>query len=297
MVVDIRYHLASLVAVFLALGLGILVGTSLSGGEARQEAWLSSLERELSELQLRRTEMAARLASAEQERDLYVRFADSVREALSTGALSNERAAVVVLGDDRSGLDSVREALKQAGAQIVRTAHVRSSWNDRTDHFLALLTPDAPRAKASAGALLASAIAGNGSDLFTTIDSPTLWLEATSAEPATLVTFLVDDSDGAYVSLFSQAVEALEASNVQAAVVAIGGNERWQRLAVERGVPYVAHWQSPLGRLSLVHLISQHEAGVFGLGEDLSAWPDQLLSTLGELGRLPKSDVDRGSGK
>ena len=43
MVVDIRYHLASLVAVFFALGLGILVGMSLaSGGQGSElrEQWM-----------------------------------------------------------------------------------------------------------------------------------------------------------------------------------------------------------------------------------------------------------------
>lgn len=296
MVVDIRYHLASLVAVFLALGLGILVGTSLSGGEQRQEEWLTSLERELSELQLRRAEIAARLERAENERDLYARFADTVGRELTSGALLGERAAVVLLGEDRSQLDPVQKVLKEAGAEVVRVAHVRSSWNERTDHFLALLTPDSQSNSASAGALLASAIAGTGSDLFTAIDSPSLWLETSSTEPPTFVTFIVNDPKGEYYPLFEEAANAMPANRVQTAVVAVGGNERWQRLAVERKLPYIAHLQSPLGRLSFVHLIARKENGVFGIGEKLSAWPANLSFSLNRDRMTEGSQSMRGSG-
>ncbi len=78
MVVDIRYHLASLVAVFFALGLGILVGMSLaSGGQGRElgEQWIQAIEKELEALRLERREVAGRLAAAEAERDLYRAFA------------------------------------------------------------------------------------------------------------------------------------------------------------------------------------------------------------------------------
>lgn len=49
MIIDIRYHIASLVAVFLALGVGILIGSALLGNDAlisEQDKMLSRLEQE-----------------------------------------------------------------------------------------------------------------------------------------------------------------------------------------------------------------------------------------------------------
>jgi len=51
-VFDFRYHMASLIAVFLALGLGILFGCSIIGGEfneimiLEQREWIERLEKD-----------------------------------------------------------------------------------------------------------------------------------------------------------------------------------------------------------------------------------------------------------
>lgn len=53
MIVDIRYHIASLAAVFLALALGILIGTSMISSDAineQQKKMIEGLEKEFAVL-------------------------------------------------------------------------------------------------------------------------------------------------------------------------------------------------------------------------------------------------------
>jgi len=50
MIIDLRYHIVSLVAVFLALGIGILVGSTVLGGDTlvkQQEELAGRLEQHL----------------------------------------------------------------------------------------------------------------------------------------------------------------------------------------------------------------------------------------------------------
>ena len=49
MIFDIKYHIASLVAIFLALGIGILIGTSMIGSDAitkQQKNMIEGIEKE-----------------------------------------------------------------------------------------------------------------------------------------------------------------------------------------------------------------------------------------------------------
>jgi copper transport outer membrane protein MctB len=113
-----RYHVASLAAVFLALGVGILIGTGL--GKNVINGATSKLESSLkSDLDSARGQVATLRGQIHQQQE----FAQSVYPALTNGALRGDRVAVVALG----GVDgSLRADIERVlGQQNATGARIR----------------------------------------------------------------------------------------------------------------------------------------------------------------------------
>ena len=132
--INLRYHIVSITAVFLALGIGVAMGSTLI-----QRATIDTLENRLDDQQQRLEEtdaenlrLEAELAAVEQ---LDRQFGDQATEQLLRGRL--ERVPVVVFaseGIDEEGLDGVRRSIVNSGADFRGTF--------RTTERLALTTED-----------------------------------------------------------------------------------------------------------------------------------------------------------
>ena len=114
---DLRYHVASLVAVFVALIVGILVGVGLAGSGVTKEADLKSarLERDNA-----RRDAAARLAALKQlgasADTLQSAFQQAYPEVMR-GLLKGKRVAVLYVGPVDGGVSqAVETTLRDAGA-------------------------------------------------------------------------------------------------------------------------------------------------------------------------------------
>jgi hypothetical protein len=119
-----RYHVASLAAVFLALGVGILIGTGLKSvvSDATRDLE-SSLRGELSHEQDRSAALSHELGQAQS-------FEDAAYPGLVRGLLHGRRVAVVVLGEDlsdslHSNIDQVVGSQSPTGAEVQEFAVVR----------------------------------------------------------------------------------------------------------------------------------------------------------------------------
>lgn len=116
-----RYHATSLVAVFLALAIGILIGAEF-GGDAltnTRKDLEHSLTGNLQDAQSRADELSGRLARSDE-------FADRVYPALVRGRLAGRRIGLVALGDlpgDTSA--AIENALGATGARLVGVGVVR----------------------------------------------------------------------------------------------------------------------------------------------------------------------------
>lgn len=129
MILDMRYHLASLVAVFLALGLGILTGTSISSDSRilrEQAALIDNIERQLGQLRGDRDTLTVALERAEADLALLKTFSGEVLPSLVKDKLAGLKVAVVNFDSDPNA-DSVEDVLQFAGATIVGRASV---WPD-----------------------------------------------------------------------------------------------------------------------------------------------------------------------
>jgi len=126
--VDMRYHVFSLVAVFLALGIGMLLGTTLieRGLVAEQKALIKSLKAEFKDIK-------ASNASLHEQLSAYTRYADESRPYLITNMLPGKNYAVVTsVSPDEAVVGKINEGLLMAGATAGVTITVSNSaaFND-----------------------------------------------------------------------------------------------------------------------------------------------------------------------
>jgi len=126
--IDFRYHLVSIVAVFLALAIGIVLGSTELQGKAfdalRQTS--NSLSSKLTAAQRQSDSYAAQVAADQQ-------FAQANESVLLDRLLDGQRVVLVTEpGAQQSVVTGVEAAARDAGATITGTVALQSKFNDTT---------------------------------------------------------------------------------------------------------------------------------------------------------------------
>ncbi len=128
---DFRYHIVSLVAVFLALGIGVVMGSMSAerGVVSEQErALIATMEKDFERLRSTNTDLNAQLATA-------AKFQEGAMALLTDGKLAQKSVAVVVTGDvDAATLKNLQTSLELAGAkqQSLTTFSGKLGLDDKT---------------------------------------------------------------------------------------------------------------------------------------------------------------------
>jgi len=131
-VFDFRYHVASLIAVFIALVIGILVGIGLSGKGFVSDAERKNLENSISELRNDRDTARAQLAEVTRRADATSDYADRTYAALVRGRLDKKRIGVVFLGSVDQTVDTaVSKAIRASGGRVLRLRALRLPIDDK----------------------------------------------------------------------------------------------------------------------------------------------------------------------
>jgi len=118
-----RYHVISLVAVFLALGIGILLGTTLveRGLIAEQKSQISSLKQTFEDIKKKN-------ASLHSDLEAYTRYADESRPYMVTNMLLGKAYAVLTTRNpDNATLAKIANGLAAAGASAPVTITISGS--------------------------------------------------------------------------------------------------------------------------------------------------------------------------
>ncbi len=116
-----RYHATSLIAVFTALAIGLVIGAALGGDtiDNTREDLERSLTGNLQDARDRADELSLELGRANE-------FAESVYPALVRDQLRGRRIGVLALGDLPGGVQgSIEDALAPTGARLVAVGVVR----------------------------------------------------------------------------------------------------------------------------------------------------------------------------
>ena len=112
--IDFRFHLISLVAVFLALGLGVLIGTAVLNEEL-----VDRIKRNVQELQTDKRQLQEDVLALERQLDADVRFADATEEWLTQDALEGRRVVLLAFeGTDDRVTDNVKDSIETAGGVV-----------------------------------------------------------------------------------------------------------------------------------------------------------------------------------
>ncbi len=118
---DLRYHVASLAAVFLALIIGILVGVGISDRGLVDSAKTKFLQDEVASLQKRLDNQSTKSNDRSRARQAMQTFVNETYPALVRNRLKNKQVAVVFVGSVDGGLRSaVGRTLTDSGAQQLR---------------------------------------------------------------------------------------------------------------------------------------------------------------------------------
>jgi Copper transport outer membrane protein, MctB len=123
--INFRYHVVSLTAVFCALAIGLVVGTAALNGEAAD--WLNDQVNSLGKdnRQLRET-----VSNLEEQANSGDDFAIEAAPHLLAGKLTGRRVVVLALPTGRDHADGVATMLDTAGAVITGRVDVRDKFLD-----------------------------------------------------------------------------------------------------------------------------------------------------------------------
>jgi len=125
-VIDFRYHVISLTAVFLALAVGVVLGS----GPLRT-ALVAELTNESSELKAALSESKAETENAIRDSEIGEDFVAQAAEVLIGDALADRHVAVVrILTPDGAEVTGVKDRIVQAGGTITANLSIEPAWTD-----------------------------------------------------------------------------------------------------------------------------------------------------------------------
>lgn len=116
---DLRYHVASLSAVFIALVVGILVGVGISGRGVVDKSERRNFQNQIASLQARADQLTAEKQLLSQQGAAAESFVQDTYPVLMRNRLAGKRIAVVVIGPSGGATGSdVSRALADAGGTV-----------------------------------------------------------------------------------------------------------------------------------------------------------------------------------
>ncbi|MBE6481124.1 MAG: copper transporter [Actinomyces ruminicola] len=196
--IDFRYHLVSLISVFLALAVGVVLGAG-----PLQNSLGTALNDQVTSLRADRNDLQTRLEQTEtavNERDEYIVAA---ADSLLPGRLKDQRVAVVVMPDAESGdIDSVVTEIETAGATVTGRVNLTTAWAETardsfrstySGQFSPYLDAVAADGNAILGQGLATALTTEGDnatalmELLTASDTPLVTVDAQPSGPASMI--------------------------------------------------------------------------------------------------------------
>jgi hypothetical protein len=133
-VFDLRYHVASLAAVFLALIIGILVGVGITRGGFVSSAERGVLNSQIAALKDQRDAARERLTQVEEEEQANLDYVQATYPALMADRLRDKKIVLVSIGAmDPAVRSHVIQALQDAGAGYpVRIRAIKVPVDDTT---------------------------------------------------------------------------------------------------------------------------------------------------------------------
>lgn len=127
--IDFRYHIVSIVSIFLALAVGIVLGAGPLQGEIG-----STLQSEVAGLREDKARLNDELGRARSDLEQRDNYLAAVTDRVVAGSLEGRTVALVVLpGADAALGESVAGAVGAAGGRVASTTSVSADWVSTDD--------------------------------------------------------------------------------------------------------------------------------------------------------------------
>ena len=125
--IDFRYHLVSLIAVFLAVALGIVIGTT-----ALNEPILADIKNQVSALEKDKRSLEDRTQQLQAQLGTTEAFEEAVAPALVDGSLTGSSVLLVVTNDGvaEETVDQATALIGQAGGTVSGTLTLKPEYSD-----------------------------------------------------------------------------------------------------------------------------------------------------------------------
>ena len=276
---DLRYHVASLAAVFVALVIGIFVGVGLSGRGFVNDAERKNLEARIDELRAERDSAAARATSAERRGDALDEFANATYPSLVGRRLAGTAVGIVFVGSvDQSLAGTIRRTITDAGGRVVRLRAFRVPLDaDAVDRTLGS-DPDTrdlagvERRTRLGGAIARELVSGGQTPVLDHLSSILVEEQlGLSKGPlgAVVIARPARPQRGGTEDFLSGLYAGLAAASVPTVGVEAGG-ARPSAIPPFRssGLSTVDAVDTPVGQVALVLLLEGARPGSYGLGQD-----------------------------
>ncbi|MGR6318753.1 copper transporter [Micromonospora soli] len=121
--INFRYHVVSLTAVFLALAIGLVVGTAALNGPVAD-----SLKENVNALRKDNSQMRQSVNSLQKELDMEEDFAAEMAQVVLPGKLTGRRVLVLSLPSGRDHTEGVVKMLQLAGANVTGRIDVQDKF-------------------------------------------------------------------------------------------------------------------------------------------------------------------------
>lgn len=220
--VDFRYHLISLIAVFLALGLGILMGTVVLN-----DALVDSLRNDIRDVRKHNQSLEDEINEQDRRIDAANAFANEAAPWLTTAALEGRVIVVVqVEGTDGDMVGSVRDAIEDSGGELATTITLsnRFALRDQTERDQLALIVDSSAAAAAdlrleTGTQLGARLAAAGAEAPTAANPQAVGQER-------LAELIRDLEEAEFVSVDARDEESIVPSNSMYLVLGGAASDR-----------------------------------------------------------------------
>ncbi|MBW3069604.1 MULTISPECIES: copper transporter [unclassified Actinomyces] len=196
--IDFRYHLVSLISVFLALAVGVVLGAG-----PLQNSLGTALNDQVTSLRADRNDLQSRLEQTEtavNDRDEYI---TAVGESLLPDTLKDQRVAMVVMpGAEGGDIDDIITEIETAGATVTGRVTLTAAWAEvsresfrstYSGQFAPYLESTAADGNAVLGQGLAEALTTEGDnatalmELLTASDTPLVTVDAQLSGAASMI--------------------------------------------------------------------------------------------------------------
>lgn len=296
--VDLKYHVYTIVAIFLALAIGILLGVSMGGGLMGTDAinrQSTAINRLNEEFQQHKETLAAKqsaldaLAQDLRQADVFI---SGMYPPIIQGRLAGRSAAIIQIGQGDEVTSSVRKALQLSGAQETSVTRIDANFSFTSRNDMKRAAEKVPlefqdptkEPYQHVWGFFSTVVASGreGEPLAPLASVGLLTTEGDYSKPSRYAIVVMPKGAEAVELqevILTPLLNRLKAAGLQAVVCgsSIPGAEGEQLAWTQMDVPTISHAHMAFGQISLVETLVTGE-GHYGLGPDEEILPVSILS-------------------